>query len=362
MPQKFVIKPLLFLLLATFLTSCSMFTPKDDNMKWTAQYNFMDLYKQKVYEGYFNAGSAIEVNGIAVINSHTILLGAEKDLRAFDPEILEKQAVLFVSTDKGITYKEIPLEGSYFDSFYKTEDYCIIKTSGEHRFIYLFNNKTLKVEKIDECDNDLSIWYGIFDGRYIMYSNKENEYVMDISNRSKMYEIPKAIKNIPTYPINQNGDLIYMKNNDLYIYNVISQQEKLYKKLKNKYDYFLPIDEADSPLTLQQVKNEDDEEKYEEKIYNLDEELLYIINKDNRRKHYRYNNFICDYSALGSSPEIRFSYDYGKTWKTHNVKGFSILQSTFGFYKDEFLVTEGIFFRGNSPESGGRIMVGEFQK
>ena len=163
-----------------------MFTPKDDNMKWTAQYNFMDLYKQKVYEGYFNAGAAIEVNGIAVINSHTILLGAEKDLRAFDPEILEKQAVLFISTDKGKTYKEIPLEGNYFDSFYKTEDYCIIETSGEHRFIYLFNNKTLKVEKIDECDNDLSIWYGIFDGRYIMYSNKENEYVMDISNRSKI--------------------------------------------------------------------------------------------------------------------------------------------------------------------------------
>ena len=47
MPQKFVTKSLLFLLIATFLTSCSMFTPKDDNMKWTAQYNFMDLYKQK---------------------------------------------------------------------------------------------------------------------------------------------------------------------------------------------------------------------------------------------------------------------------------------------------------------------------
>ncbi|EEB64377.1 hypothetical protein CAPSP0001_0031 [Capnocytophaga sputigena ATCC 33612] len=26
------------------------------------------------------------------------------------------------------------------------------------------------------------------------------------------------------------------------------------------------------------------------------------------------------------------------------------------------MVTEGIFFRGDSPESGGRIMVGEFQK
>ena len=104
--------------------------------------------------------------------------------------------VLFVSTDKGKTYKEIPLEGNYFDSFYKTENYCIIETSGELHFIYLFNNKTLKVEKIDECDNDLSIWYGIFDGRYIMYDNKENEYVMDISNRSKMYEIPKAIKDI----------------------------------------------------------------------------------------------------------------------------------------------------------------------
>jgi putative uncharacterized protein (fragment) len=44
------------------------------------------------------------------------------------------------------------------------------------------------------------------------------------------------------------------------------------------------------------------------------------------------------------------------------IQYFAILQSTFGFYKDDFLVAEGIFFRGDSPESGGRIVIEEFQK
>ena len=33
-----------------------------------------------------------------------------------------------------------------------------------------------------------------------------------------------------------------------------------------------------------------------------------------------------------------------------------------GFFEDKYIVFEGIFFRGDSPESGGRIMVGEFLK
>ncbi|MCY0977718.1 hypothetical protein PGH12_15240 [Chryseobacterium wangxinyae] len=46
----------------------------------------------------------------------------------------------------------------------------------------------------------------------------------------------------------------------------------------------------------------------------------------------------------------------------HHVTDFTILQNIFGFYKDEFLVTEGIFWHFDSPESGGRVMVGEFVK
>ncbi|MDO4728553.1 MAG: hypothetical protein Q4B43_06055 [Bacteroidota bacterium] len=53
-------------------------------------------------------------------------------------------------------------------------------------------------------------------------------------------------------------------------------------------------------------------------------------------------NFVCDFRCLKA---VYFSYDYGKTWKEHRTSGFSKLTRIVGFYKDEFLALEGIYFR-----------------
>ena len=146
MPQKFVIKPLLFLLLATFLTSCSMFIPKDENMKWTAQYNFMDLYKKRNHG--FNPGSDKQLSLVFSPMENVIILGAQKNTPNFDSTATERQAVLYISTDRGQSYKELILEGNdVYDMVAYTKEHSIIKTFGDkNKYVYLLNHKTFQLK------------------------------------------------------------------------------------------------------------------------------------------------------------------------------------------------------------------------
>ncbi|GIZ16343.1 hypothetical protein [Capnocytophaga catalasegens] len=47
------------LMVITLIISCMK--PTDNNIIWTAKYNFANLYGQKVYNSYFNTGAAIEI-------------------------------------------------------------------------------------------------------------------------------------------------------------------------------------------------------------------------------------------------------------------------------------------------------------
>ncbi|MFC2693441.1 MAG: hypothetical protein ACFN23_08690 [Capnocytophaga gingivalis] len=112
------------------------------------------------------------------------------------------------------------------------------------------------------------------------------------------------------------------------------------------------------------IENMDDEEREITTVYDLEENFVRKITKENREKYYYYKDFICDYTKFHTHTELRFSFDKGKTWKTHKIPmvGLFGFNKNVGFFEDKYIVFEGIFFRGDSPESGGRIMVGEFQK
>ena len=183
----------------------------------------------------------------------------------------------------------------------------------------------------------------------------------------KLYEIPKKLTAYQYYPIHQNGDILYYNGIlELRTYNVITREDKLFNQLKHKYNYFFPENSSDynTPLSLQNEKNENDEETYELMIYDLDENFVRKITKENREKYYYYKDFICDYTKLHTHTELRFSFDKGKTWKTHKIPmvGLFGFNKNVGFFEDKYIVFEGIFFRGGGDDSGGRIMVGEFQK
>ena len=358
----------LAILLILFTNCTTLIT--DNNMKWTAQYDFMDLYKKK--NGPFDPDANIELSLIFSPIENVIILGAQKDTPEFDPTATERQAVLYISTDRGQSYKELILEGNDVDSFVEfTRDYSIIRTSDRFKeYIYIFNNKSLHFKEVESYDREKDVNYNKFDGRYIGYREDKNRYMVDLLNKEdtiKRYEIPKKLTVYQFYPIHQNGDILYYnKILELHTYNVITGEDKLFRQLKHKYDYFFPENYLDynTPLSLQNVKNENDEEKEITTIYDLEENFVRKITKENREKYYYYKDFICDYTRLHAHSELRFSFDKGKTWKTHKIPmaGLLVFNKNVGFFEDKYIIFEGILFRGGGDDSGGRIMVGEFLK
>ena len=363
------ITKIVMLFSAIFLTSCSMFIPKDDNMKWTAQYNFMDLYKKK--NGPFDPDANIELSLIFSPIENVIILGAQKDTPEFDPTATERQAVLYISTDRGQSYKELILEGNdVYDIAAYTKEYSIIETSGDKKiYIYLLNHKTFEIKEIDKYNRDDEIYYDDFDGRFLKCKKNGVCFLADVLAKDgvKLYKILKNFTTYSYYPIHQNGDILYYNGIlELRTYNVITGEDKLFNQLKHKYNYFFPENSSNynTPLSLQNEKNENDEETYELMIYDLKENFVRKITKENREKYYYYKDFICDYTRLHAHSELRFSFDKGKTWKTHKIPiaGVLVFNKNVGFFEDKYIIFEGILFRGGGDDSGGRIMVGEFQK
>ena len=370
--------------LATFLTSCFFKTKdnkeiketketkeiketKDDNMKWTAKYNFLDLYKKR--NNGFNPGSDKELSLVFSPMENVIILGAQKDTPNFDPTATERQAVLYISTDRGQSYKELILEGNdVYDIAAYMKEYSIIETSGDkNRYIYLLNHKTFEIKEIDKYNRDDEIYYDDFDGRFLKCKKNGVRFLADVLAKDgvKLYKILKNFTTYSYYPIHQNGDILYYNGIlELRTYNVITGEDKLFKQLKDKYDFLSPENYLDynTALSLLKIENMDDEEKEITTVYDLDENFVRKITKENREKHYYYKDFICDYTKLHTHTELRFSFDKGKTWKTHKIPmvGLFGFNKNVGFFEDKYIVFEGIFFRGDSPESGGRIMVGEF--
>jgi len=356
-------------ILLILVMGCTTLIP-DNNMKWTAQYDFIDLYKKRNHG--FNPGSDKRLGWIISPAKNIIILGAQKDTPEFDPTATEKQAVLYISTDRGQSYKELILEGEdVYDIFSPpyTKDYSIIRTWGDkYKWVYLLNHKTFKVKEIDKYKYNDKTYYDDFDGRFLKCEKNEISFQVDVLSNDtiKLYEIPRKLTTYDYYPIHQNGDILYYnKILELRTYNVVTKEDKLFKQLKHKYDYFLTEDYSNynTPLSLQNAKNENDEETYEKMIYDLEENFVRKITKENREKYYYYKDFICDYTNLHSRGNtLRFSFDKGKTWKTHHIPmaGLLVFNKNVGFFEDKYIIFEGILFRGGGDDSGGRIMVGEF--
>ena len=254
-------------ILLILVMGCTTLIP-DNNMKWTAQYNFMDLYKKK--NGPFDPDANIELSLIFSPMENVIILGAQKDTPEFDPTATERQAVLYISTDRGQSYKELILEGNdVYDIAAYTKEHSIIKTFGDkNKYVYLLNHKTFQLKTIDKYNRDEEIYYDDFDGRFLKCKKNEIRFLVDVLNKDsvKLYEIPKKLTVYQYYPIHQNGDILYYNNIlELRTYNVITGEDKLFNQLKHKYNYFFPENSSNynTPLSLQNEKNENDEETYE---------------------------------------------------------------------------------------------------
>ena len=354
-------------ILLILVMGCTTLIP-DNNMKWTAQYDFMDLYKKRNHG--FNPGSDKQLSLVFSPMENVIILGAQKNTPNFDPTATERQAVLYISTDRGQSYKELILEGNdVYDIAPYTKEHSIIKTFGnKNKYVYLLNHKTFQLKKIDKYNRDEEIYYDNFDGQFLKCKKNGVRFLADVLSKDsvKLYEIPKKLTTYSYYPIHQNGDILYYNNIlEFRTYNVITGEDKLFRQLKDKYDFFCPENYLDynTPLSLLKIENINDKEKEITTIYDLEENFVRKITKENREKYYYYKDFICDYTNLHSRGNtLRFSFDKGKTWKTHHIPmaGLLVFNKNVGFFEDKYIIFEGILFRGGGDDSGGRIMVGEF--
>ena len=73
-------------ILLILVMGCTTLIP-DNNMKWTAQYNFMDLYKKRNHG--FNPGSDKQLSLVFSPMENVIILGAQKNTPNFDPTATE---------------------------------------------------------------------------------------------------------------------------------------------------------------------------------------------------------------------------------------------------------------------------------
>ena len=225
-------------ILLILVMGCTTLIP-DNNMKWTAEYDFIDLYKKR--NNGFNPGSDKELSVVFSPTENIIVLGAQKNTHRFDPTITEDQAVLYISTDRGQSYRELILEGDdVYDIVVYTKDNSIIYTSDyKYEYVYLFNHKTLKIKEIDKYDRRNKIYYDNFDGRFLKCERNEIRFLADVLSKDsvKLYEIPKKLTAYQYYPIHQNGDILYYNGIlELRTYNVITEEDKLFNQLKHKYN------------------------------------------------------------------------------------------------------------------------------
>ena len=246
-----------FAILLILVMGCTTLIP-DNNMKWTAQYNFMDLYKKK--NGPFDPDANIELSLIFSPIENVIILGAEKNTPKFDPTATERQAVLYISTDRGQSYKELILEGNdVYDIAAYTKEHSIIKTfDDKNKYVYLLNHTTFQLKKIDIYHREDETYYDDFDGRFLKCEKNEIRFLVDVLAKDsiKLYEIPKKLTAYQYYPIHQNGDILYYNGIlELRTYNVITGEDKLFKQLKDKYDFLSPENYLDynTPLSLLKI-------------------------------------------------------------------------------------------------------------
>ena len=345
----------------------------NDNIKWIAEFDFTDIYKKKI-DG-FNPGSSIELERAGFANDNTVILAGLKKMKGFDPQDPSaERAVVFISKDLGKSYKEILLDDAYaIKAIFPKNDYTLNYTKGyieEVRIahLYLLNNRSLKIDyQRDFIDKIGDIFMDCFDGKYIHYAKLKDKamgrLVINLFDEKEVYKTPE---DQAYYPFRGNGNVIYLdrdkeigKGNTLMLLDLKTQKKSVYKKFNDSYSWIEPnyqfFNESSFIVSFRYTNKA--KKEYIAEYYDLEENKLFEVahnTEDEYRRMYHYGDFICNYRSLGG---IKFSFDRGKTWQTHSTPGFRILNKRIGFYKDKYIVAEGIF-SGKGP----RIMIGEFQR
>ncbi len=354
-------KKILITILVSFaLLSCN--PVKQGNMKWIAKYDFNQLYQLTDQATVLDPMSAFRFEDFIAPNENTIVLIGNKRLRAFDSIQRGYQAVIHVSKDRGKSYQELTLPEQNVLWLYPSHDYSIFEAqavladNSKKNSMYLLDNNSLKIVKIDEYDSEADISYYNFNGKYAVYSNNKVLTLVNLLNREEQYPLPYELNN-HSFWVTADDTLLILDAKQLIRYDPKNNTKTVIQQLHNDYDV---LTYKDGEYFFTKFNASEEGGSY----YNNKEELLYTFKKGDRSRYYRYKNFVCDYKLISSLyPIFRYSYDYGQTWFEQKFTGFFSASYPIGFYKDKFIIFHASFHDKPDPEDrGGRILIGEFEK
>ena len=356
--NKFIITTLLSL----FLFSCN--PDKQGNMKWIAKYDFNQLYQLTDQATVLDPMSAFRFEDFIAPNENTIILIGSKDLNDLDSSQIGDQAVILISKDRGKSYQELSLPEQEMRWIYPSNDYSLIKAqsrlpdNSKKNSMYLLDNNSLKIVKIDEYDSEADISYYNFNGKYAVYSHNKALKLVNLLNREEQYPLPYELNN-RSFWVTADDTLLILDAKQLIRYDPKNNTKTVIQQLHNDYDV-LTYEDGEYFFT----KFNENKSKGGGSYYNNKEELLYTFEKGDRSRYYRYKNFACDYKLTSALyPIFRYSYDYGKTWYEKEFKGFFTASRPVGFYKDKFIILDATFYDKNERDGGGgRLLIGEFEK
>lgn len=345
-----------FLTIGTFAMNCSQTLDKG-KMEIIAQYNFFDMY-EKDLNG-FNPGSGLKFSVFKVSDEKTIFLGGSKDLYEFYRKSGDS-AVLFVSKDMGKSYEEIIFPEENIISIINADKHSVLVSNiggngvNSKNVLYILNNDTYEFNKIEELSTKENISNIQINDNYFVYSLDKKYYALDIITRSK-YALPEDVVKSGFILDKKKSNILYLDNHHVKSYDFLNSNTQIVKKLENSYT---TISNKYGDILLGKVNIL----KNGGTMYNMNEKELFEISTKTS-SFYRYKNFVCTITQSMPKLSLKYSYDYGITWKEYSNDNYIISSNPIGFYKDKYIILDaGLYKKADSQESGKRIIMADFKK
>ncbi|MDB0601933.1 hypothetical protein [Tenacibaculum maritimum] len=324
-------------------------------MKWISKYSFFELYKHNVGEGFFPPVTGLKLKIFEFLNEHTIFLAGSKNLQDFHNK-QGNSAVLFVSKDRGNTFKEILFPDEIIIDLDISEKYSLVKTSkggysvNGRNGIYLLNNKTLDYIELDRYSSSADIYYEGFNGEFAIYSKGTVDKFINLLTKEE-YPIPDFLKG-KNYIIEKKASVVYLDKKEIKKYNFITGSNEMIKKLNKSYDFISYRKDYFELGKLNMLKTE-------ARMYDVNENEIYKSNEKTEERVYRYRNFACKYIETRPYIVFYYSYNYGNTWYEYKTEEAFTTSFPKGYYKDKYVVLDICFY---DKKDSTDIIIGQFEK
>jgi len=342
---------ILGILILVSIYSCNQKINQLNNMKWT-KYDFNDIYKLDL-EKELDPISDLNFGDFAMTNDSTILIAAQKD----DTLNGGNHGILFLSENKGKTFKEIKLTDALIEQIIVGSKYTVIVASDiilNKRSVELFSfdNRTREITPL--CKRNAIKNLSVLD-ETVLFQSGDTLNVINIKSKEETEIFTTVLAN-EYYQFNDE-EIVYfdVAMKAIINYNYVTKKNKILHTLKiGSPQFHLSKNTKTGELLLSTI---------EDKIlsvYNMNSSIL-VKTKIDCSDFCFYDNFLCKVYYNHTKTIIVYSYDYGTSWTTYAVQDCFVQPNPIRFYKDKNILFIGVL-NGANNNVGGRFFIGDFKR